>query len=672
MVWPGNLRKRAAYCLPAVFLGMAAFIFPIAQALGKSSAQVLVIHSYNPELSWTQQQKMGIDDGFQSSQHAITVYHEFLDAKRYPELEHRDAFLSYLRNKYQETDLRLLMVSDDPGLQLILATHDEYFPEMPVVFMGVNHVQKELMDIPWLTGVFETHSLKETILEATRQTHSEQVIILSDSTETGEAHLNRLAKQHSEVNHFPELNVVKDVTPDTIATTIGNYPSTWPVMIIGQLRAGQQSRALLPFEDSAAVLRSQLENPIYTESVMHLGHGAVGGKVLEGRYHAAQAVQLAEQILDGVPISQIEAITTSKNQWIFDATELKRFKITETDLPPDSILINKQPSFYEQYRQLVWYSLSIFILGSLTILALLDAIRRQKQAEIMLESRVAERTNELSETLQELKQTQAQLIQTEKLSSLGQLVGGIAHEFNNPLTFIAGNLETLKDYGQELLNLISLYQQQKQSSDTFSKTALYAQEIDLEYIQEDMPKIFQSVAKGTVRIENIVRSLQSFACANEQGIKPVDLNKNLDNTLLILKSRLGNDIDVVKSYGKLPRVDCDPSAINQVFMQVLLNAIEAVNNLDKGDLHQITIQSHPQEDNWVTISIKDTGSGIPDSIQDKIFDPFFTTKPVGAGAGLGLAVSYQYIQQHHGRLTFQPNVPQGSIFTIQLPITQPI
>nr|MBX2863670.1 GHKL domain-containing protein [Leptolyngbyaceae cyanobacterium MAG.088] len=353
----------------------------------------------------------------------------------------------------------------------------------------------------------------------------------------------------------------------------------------------------------------------------------------------------------------------------FDTKELQRFNISQETLPAGSILLNKKLSFYEQYRQLVWFALLIFTFGILINVVLLDAIRRQKRAESMLERRVAERTNELTHTLQELRQTQAQLIQTEKLSSLGQLVGGIAHEFNNTLTFIAGNIDILKGYGQDLLELISLYQRQA-VGDATSPVAHYSQAIDLGYIQEDMPKILQSVTHGTARIENIVRSLQSFAGADEQGVKPTDLNQSLDNTLLILKSRIGNDIQIVKNYENLPLVDCEPGTMNQVFMQILLNAIEAVRSLSKGNLKQIVIDTCTQKDHCVTISIQDTGPGIPLSAQEKIFDPFFSTKPVGTGTGLGLAVAYQYIQQHNGHLTFQPHTPQGSLFMIQLPITQ--
>lgn len=669
----GSLRKRTVRCL-LLLLSVATPV--VAQTPSSANANVLIIHSYNLSLSWTAQVVQGIDEGFEQSHHAVTVYHEFLDAKRHPDLAYRIAFLDYLQKKYKDTDLALLMVADDPGLDLLLAHRATYFPELPVVFMGLNHIRAELLSIPWMTGVFETHSIKETLLEARRQTQANSAIILSDSSETGKANQKRIAAMAATTRNFPEIIVVSDVIPKNISEQLGQYPSHWPVFLAGQLRSDGQDQQLIAFEETLQLLRSQLPNPIYTDSFMHLGLGAVGGKILEGDYHAHKAVQLAEKVLDGTPTAQIKAITHSKNYWKFDAKELQRFNISQRDLPAGSIVINTKRSFYEENQQLVRFALAVFIFGALTIFVLLDAIRRQKQSEIMLEYRVAERTNELSDTLRELKQTQAQLIQTEKLSSLGQLVNGIAHEFNNPLTFITGNIEILKDYGRDLLKLVSLYEQQASDQQTAidspSQVQQFSQDIDLGYIQTDMPQIFKSINRGTERIESIIDNLQSFASSDEQGIKPTDLHKCLDNTLMILRSRIGNNIEIITNYETLPLVNCEPGAINQVFMQVLLNAIEAIDTLDKDSLKQILIHTYIKEKSWATVSIQDTGPGISSAIRENIFDPFFTTKSVGEGTGLGLAVAYQHIQQHSGRLIFNPNLPKGSIFIIQLPIvTQP-
>ncbi|MGF1524371.1 MAG: ATP-binding protein [Leptolyngbyaceae cyanobacterium] len=634
-------------------------------------ANVLVIHSYSLELPWSRQQRAGIDQGFQESGHNVKVYHEFLDSKRYPDLSYRQEFLDYIRSKYRDTPLQVLMVSDDPGLNMILEVRDEYFPALPVVFMGVNHVQQVLLDTPWITGVFETRSDVEIFLEAKRQTGADTMILISDSSETGQAALQRIEANTLGVDDLPKIMVLKDIPDTQVDEKLGAYPDHWPIFMSGQLREGDAQGPLIGFARETQILSSQLPNPLYTNTVMRLGHGAVGGKLLAGGYHGQQAVQLAIAILDGTPVSEIAPILEAESQWMFDATELERANIDLKALPPDSVLINLKPSFYEQYRQLVWFAIIIFCLGSITIVVLADAIRRQKRAEKQLkenerklEQRVSERTSELSAALNRLKHTQAQLIQTEKLSSLGQFVGGIAHEFNNPLNFISGNIEHLQDYIEELSQLILHYRLRVANPGIAED---YGQEVDLEYIQEDIPRILHSIRHGAERIHDIVCTLQEFSRNDQQGIKSTDLNQSLDSTLLILNTRLSKGIEVIKDYDTLPRVDCNPGEVNQVFMSVLLNAVEVLESSDSVN-RQIAIRTIQISDSHVRITIQDTGSGIPKNILDKVFDPFFTTKPVGQGTGLGLALSYQTIQQHQGSLSLQSEVGKGTTVVIELPI----
>ncbi|MEO1299075.1 MAG: hypothetical protein AAFW75_25520, partial [Cyanobacteria bacterium J06636_16] len=354
------------------------------QAAADTQANVLVIHSYSLELPWSRQQRAGIDQGFQESGHDVRVYHEFLDSKRYPDLHYRQEFLDYIQNKYQDTSLQVLMVSDDPGVNLILETRDEYFPELPVVFMGVNHVQKVLLDTPWITGVFETRSDVEIFLEAKRQTGADTMILISDSSETGQAALQRIEANRAGVDNLPEIRVLKDIPDTQVEKKLGVYPDHWPIFMSGQLRENSEQGPLIGFARETQILRAKLPNPLYTNTVMRLSHGAVGGKLLEGSYHGKQAVQLVVEILNGTPVSAIEPIVEAESQWMFDAQELKRANIDLKALPPNSVLINLEPSFYEQYHQLVWFAIAIFCLGSVTIVVLADAIRRQKAAEKQL------------------------------------------------------------------------------------------------------------------------------------------------------------------------------------------------------------------------------------------------------------------------------------------------
>ncbi|MBE9205544.1 GHKL domain-containing protein [Nostoc sp. LEGE 06077] len=285
-----------------------------------------------------------------------------------------------------------------------------------------------------------------------------------------------------------------------------------------------------------------------------------------------------------------------------------------------------------------------------------------------LEQRVEERTQELQNLLQDLQETQGQLIQTEKMSSLGQMVAGIAHEINNPVSFIYGNIQHAHEYVEDLLELVKLYQQQyPEPSDVITEKI---EDIDLTFISHDLSNLLSSMKLGAQRIREIVLSLRNFSRLDEAEMKDVDIHEGIDNTLLILNHKITSDITVIKNYHNLPLIECYPAQINQVFMNILSNAIDALtehnNNLDK----QIIIDTLKINDNYAKISIKDNGEGIPLAVQNKIFDPFFTTKAVGKGTGLGLSVCYQIVEKHQGKIEVISQVDKGTQLAITLPITK--
>ena len=302
-----------------------------------------------------------------------------------------------------------------------------------------------------------------------------------------------------------------------------------------------------------------------------------------------------------------------------------------------------------------------------------------------LEKKVAARTQELTErnqqlkiTLQELQQTQAQLIQAEKMSSLGQMVAGIAHEINNPISFIMGNITHARSYFLDLLDLLALHEQH--SSEIHPIVQARMQEMELDFLKEDLNNLFHSMQNGVDRVRQIVLGLRNFSRLDESDQKQVDLHEGIDNTLLILQHRLQVQsqqpaISVLKNYGEIPLVNCYASMVNQVFLNILTNAIDALRSpagFALQPMPEISIETRKISDQTVQISITDNGPGMEDSVRQKIFDPFFTTKPVGEGKGLGLSVSYQIItQQHHGQLSCQSAPQQGATLTIELPIDGP-
>ena len=308
-----------------------------------------------------------------------------------------------------------------------------------------------------------------------------------------------------------------------------------------------------------------------------------------------------------------------------------------------------------------------------------DALRQS-------EGQLREKATQLEVTLSELRSTQTQLIQTEKMSSLGLLVAGVAHEINNPINFIYGNVKHASEYSSDLLGLIKLYQESY--PDPTPEIVATTEDIELAFIQDDLPKILQSMQVGVDRVRNIVLSLRNFSRLDEAEMKPVDIHSGIDSTLLILQHRLkkdalGNAIEVVKEYGQLPKVNCYASGLNQVFMNILSNAIDAVelrvgleeitasleNPLSPRFERKILIRTEVCDKNWVRISIANNGAGMTEEVRSRVFDPFFTTKAVGKGTGLGLSISYQIVvEKHGGKLRCISAPGQGAEFVIEIPV----
>ncbi|XWK89933.1 MAG: PAS domain-containing protein [Phormidium sp.] len=294
----------------------------------------------------------------------------------------------------------------------------------------------------------------------------------------------------------------------------------------------------------------------------------------------------------------------------------------------------------------------------------------------------SERALQLEKALQDLQRTQTQLIQSEKMSSLGQLVAGVAHEINNPVSFIYGNIKPAQEYISDLLELVELYQ--TEYPQPTAKIQSQIELIDLDFLMEDVPKILDSMKVGAERIREIVLSLRNFSRMDEAQIKNVCIHDGIDSTLRLLQNRLKAkpehpEILVVKNYGQLPLVECYAGQLNQVFMNLLTNAIDALEERNKkrsltdikAHPSQIEITTKLVDSGQIAITFKDNGPGMSPEIQARIFDPFFTTKPVGQGTGLGLAISYQVVvEKHLGNLRCHSVSGEGTNFTVEIPIKQ--
>lgn len=465
----------------------------------------------------------------------------------------------------------------------------------------------------------------------------------------------------------------------------------------------RQDGKIIWISENARAVRDKAGNLLYYEGTVE--------DISDRKYTESKLTQLSwamEQIADSVMITNKEGIIEYVNPAFQELTGY-----TKAEVIGQKPSIVKSGKHSQKYYQKLWQTIlsgkifrtvmvncrkdkQLFYeekiiapirdnLGNIThFVSTGRDITKSKKTEEKLRRSAKElrkKTNHLETALEELKHTQSQLIQTEKMSSLGHLVAGVAHEINNPVNCVYGNLIHATEYIQDLLDLLELYGEHY--PEPVTEIVDVAETIEIEFLKEDLPKLLDSMKIGADRIRQIVLSLRSFSRIDDTEKKNVNIHEGIDNTLLILQNRLKGksgrkEIKVIKEYADVINIDCFPGQLNQVFMNLLSNAIDALEEYEHQhkSVHpalEIRIRTEILDNGYIAIRIADNGPGMTAEVKQKLFEPFFTTKPVGKGTGLGLSISYQIIvEKHGGFLHCNSNPGQGTEFIIEIPIKSSI
>ncbi|MEH2383853.1 MAG: ATP-binding protein [Nostoc sp.] len=474
--------------------------------------------------------------------------------------------------------------------------------------------------------------------------------------------LSFLAKQEAEkkelaielLERYQEIDLFEDISTKLTTSLDTRQIAQLVLQELSQLIESSAGMILLLSPDATAFEIIAEFGVFFDHSQPEPGKGIIGNIVQSNRAELVNDVQADPRLQGQENVNAMICVPLRAKERVLGAI---------------AIGTPKTDSYQAKHLKLV----SIF--ASQTAIAIDKAVIYEHSTEVAIQAKA--QTQKLQQALNELQLAQTQLIQSEKMSSLGQLIAGVAHEINNPVNFIYGNLKYVAEYANDLLHLLQEYQKFLPVAPPELESEL--DKIDLEFIMEDLPKLLNSMKVGTGRIVEIVQSLKNFSRHDEAEMKAVNIHDGIDGTLMILHHRLKADgcrpaIKIIKDYGKFPLIECYPGQLNQVFMNILANAIDALeegmgNEKISSPTAQITIRTEILDNHFVVIHIADNGPGMKEDVIRRIYDPFFTTKEIGKGTGLGMAISYQIIvNRHRGFLKCRSAPGEGTEFWIQIPI----
>ncbi|MFA5524912.1 MAG: sensor histidine kinase [Tissierellales bacterium] len=624
-------------------------LFHSSYATGESYSltkkNILVINSYNKGLKWTDDIVLGIESVLQDK---ANIYVEYMDTKRIYDDEYYNKLKELFSYKFKNYSFDAIITSDVNALVFMTEQGAEIFPDTPLVFCGVNDVEIPETLLPNTTGVIETIDIKRNIdLALSFHNKAKNIFVISDSNETGKnnrAEAGALSLQYKDIT----FQYATDFSMDEIIEKVSKMGEETIILALSYVKDSQGN--IFSFQDVAKLVSSNTKAPFYGTWDFYIESGTIGGYVASGFYQGEKAGELTSRILEGENPESIPIIEKSPNKYIFDYEKLREFDIKESSIPKDSIIVNRPPSFYEENKLIVNLTASFLLFLIIIIIVLLLNISKRKAIEkdliirtnevrdlnINLENRIEERTLELrqsndklKETLDLLKETQRYLIEREKISALGDLVGGVAHEINTPigiaLTGVTYLVENTKDIIEKLNNNI-------------------LKKAELEKYLSSSTDTNNIIQSNINRASKVIRSFKQIAIDQSTGdLQTINLKKYFEDVVLSLhpelkKTRISleikgsNDIEIT-TY---------PGDIAHILTNLIINTIShGYEEYEEGKII-ITIDKTSKE---ATIHYKDFGKGIKNKNLNKIFEPFFTTARGKGGTGLGLNIVYNLVTQ---------------------------
>ena len=687
---------------------------------------ILVVHSYHAELGWTQELTQGLKQAFAERPH-VKIYSEYLDAKRWPNLQHANEFLNALTRKYEAQRPDVLLVSDDPAFELLRQRPPPALQGVPIVFMGLNEIRPELTGgIPGITGIFETHQTHRTLELALRWTGADGVIVINDTSETGQANesiIAELQQAHADLTWI----VYRDL-PDERLQELQQYPDHWPILAMLPLRKGSATGPMLSQGTSAEMLNALLPNPLFYDAGWLMGYGLVGGYMLSGFDHAQHAVDLAFAILDGARPENLPASIETDHRWIFDDRELQRFGWADR-VPEGAEVRYRTPGFFARHRDVVIPVTGGLILALAVIAALGVTVAQQRRAERRLrtqEQRLSAVLTASDSGVFELDGERVVYASSRWLELLGCKPGADAgrwldqatessrHGFASAIARLRNTSErealelTIESKPPRLLNVLMTVRRIPGSPDTVLGVArditarrqleeseyrrqrlnalgeltggiahdfnniltvinmnsdLIQQEPDLAETRRLAAEI-RSTGEGAA---DLVRQLLAFGRRDENASGEVDLNEALRGLHELFRRLLGEQHELVTLLADEPvGIRLSSAQADQVLANLILNARDAQ---PKGGHVQVITEIKTDADGrqWSCLKVRDAGTGMDEQTRDRVFEPYFTTKPPGEGTGLGLSTVYGIVNATDGDISIRTKVGVGTSVRIQWP-----